>query len=58
MAKRRTDWIVIDAYKQEARCNRCGEAAPLTSVLGQRLDVFLGFSAGFVKAHKDCKVQK
>lgn len=45
----------MDSKKQEVRCNRCGEAAPLTSVQGQRIDVFLGFCAGFTKAHKNCK---
>lgn len=58
MAKRRTDWIVIDAAKQEARCNRCGDAAPLTSVNGQRFEVMMGFLNGFQKAHKTCKEKK
>lgn len=58
MAKRRTDWIVIDAKTQEVRCNRCGDTAPLTSVMGQPVAVFLGFSQGFVKAHKHCKEKK
>lgn len=58
MAKRRTEWIVIDSVKQEVRCNRCKESAPLTSVLGQRIEVFLGFCNSFIKEHKDCKEKK
>lgn len=58
MAKRRTDWIVIDAKDQVARCNRCGGTAPLTSVINQPVAVFLGFSQGFIKAHKGCKEKK
>lgn len=58
MANQRTHWIVIDSEKQEFRCNRCGDAAPLTSVIGQRIEIFQGLSAGFIKAHKNCKENK
>ncbi len=55
MTKRRTDWVVIDSKKQEARCNRCGVSEPLAPYNGVLLNVFLAFLNSFGKAHKGCK---
>lgn len=48
-------WVVIDAVKQEMRCNHCGEAEPLSLVNGKRLDFAAGIMKTFVSAHKGCK---
>lgn len=51
----KTDWVVIDAVKQEMRCNRCGETEPLSSINGRRIDYVVGVCNGFSNAHKMCK---
>lgn len=53
----KADWVVLDAVKQEMRCNRCGETDSLSIINGKRLDYAAGILKSFVDAHKKCKVQ-
>lgn len=55
MKKTRAPWCVLDAKEQVFRCERCKETCPTGLVIGQRIEVFLGLSDGFIKAHKWCK---
>lgn len=48
------DWVVIDAVKQEMRCNRCGETEPTSTIEGRQLDFAIGIMKAFTSAHKKC----
>lgn len=48
-------WVVLDANKQEMRCDRCKETESLSIITGKRLDFAAGILNAFVNAHKKCK---
>ncbi|MDX2074669.1 MAG: hypothetical protein SFX19_09970 [Alphaproteobacteria bacterium] len=47
-------WVVLDAKKQEMRCDRCKETEPLSLITGKRLDFAAGIMKAFADIHKDC----
>lgn len=49
------NWIVVDAVKQEMRCDRCMETEPLSSINHRRITYVVGVLEAFHKAHKGCK---
>lgn len=51
-------WVVIDAIKQEMRCNHCGETESTSILAGKRLGYAADIMRAFVKAHKDCRKEE
>ena len=47
-------WVVLDANKQEMRCERCKQAESLSLIEGKRLDFAAGIMKAFIDCHKDC----
>lgn len=48
-------WVILDAKKQEMRCERCKEAEPFSLIQGKRLDFAAGIMTAFANCHKDCE---
>jgi hypothetical protein len=47
-------WIVLDANKQEMRCEHCKSSEPLSLIEGRRLDFAVGILNAFADLHKEC----
>jgi hypothetical protein len=48
-------WVVLDAVKQQMRCNHCDESEPLSIINGKRVDFAVGVMKAFFAAHKKCR---
>jgi hypothetical protein len=55
MSNRKYPWIVVKMNDGHAHCLRCGDKLDLNLTNGQRVEVFLGMTQGFTKAHKTCQ---
>ena len=47
-------WIVLDASKQEMRCDHCKSSEPLALIEGRRLGFAVGILKAFADLHKEC----
>lgn len=56
MAK--VDWRVVDAVKQEMRCNRCGVTKPMSDITGRLVCDAVKIINKFVSEHEKCEEKK
>lgn len=56
--KSKTSWVVLDACKQEMRCDRCKGSEPLSIIVGREVRFACDIMKAFIKLHKDCKDEK
>lgn len=54
----KSEWVVLDAVKQEMRCNRCGDTEPLSLINGRRIDMVCKIINGFRELHDECKERR